>query len=218
VACWREDAEAADSLLRELKATDGDHHLVRADVAAPEQVAHLLTECGRWLGALDVLVHNAGLISHVPFGELPGAEWHRVVDSNLTAAFLLSQRALPLLHDGSSIVYIGSKVAALGIPLRAHYTAAKAGLGGLARSLAKELGPQGIRVNVVAPGVVDTADEARISPNDWAQMQKRLAQYRKRVPLGRLGRAEDVAHVVLFLASDLACFVTGQTVNVDGGM
>ncbi|WP_283133419.1 SDR family NAD(P)-dependent oxidoreductase [Rhizohabitans arisaemae] len=206
VTCARGDGEA---LARELKEIGGDHHVVKADMGDPEDVTRLVEECRTRLGSLDLVVHNAGVISHIPFPELPLAEWHRVVNTNLTGAYLLIQGTLPLLGAGSSIVLIGSRVATIGIPLRAHYTAAKAGLIGLTRSAAKELGPKGIRVNVIAPGPVET--EAETPP----EVRER---YQRMIPLGRLGQADEIAGPVLFLASDLSTFVTGETIHVDGGI
>lgn len=215
ITCYGKDVEAAADLERELKDIGGTHAVLQADVGSPEQVAQLAAECRTRLGGLQIVVHNAGVISHVPFQTLTGQEWGRVLDTNLTAAYHLTRETLPLLSEGSSIVFVGSKAAMVGIPLRAHYTAAKAGLVGLARSLAKELGPRGIRVNVVAPGIIDTVDPD--SAPDEA-LDQRLEEYRRRSPLGRLGRPEDVANVVIFLSSGLAAYITGETVNVDGGL
>ncbi|GGQ19468.1 SDR family NAD(P)-dependent oxidoreductase [Streptosporangium pseudovulgare] len=209
LTCYRNESEHVGTLERELKAIGGDHHVVRADVGSPEEIDRLIGECRTRLGRLDVVVNNAGVISHVPFADLPVEEWHRVVDTNLTAAYLVTQKALPLFGESASVVNVGSRVATVGIPLRAHYTAAKAGLAGLCRSLAKELGPRGIRVNVVAPGVIAT--EAELSPEV-------LARYRQMTAVRRLGRTEEIANTVLFLASDLAGYITGETVNVDGGI
>lgn len=160
-------------------------------------------------GRLDIVVNNAGAISHIPFAQLTLAEWHHIVDTDLTSTFLVTQRALPLLSAGGSVVNVGSKVATVGIPLRAHYTAAKAGLVGLTRSLAKEYGSKGLRFNIVAPGPVQTESE---TPEPIKE------RYRTMIPLGRLGTTGDIANVVLFLASSYAAFVTGETVNVDGGL
>ncbi|MDG4820754.1 3-oxoacyl-ACP reductase FabG [Asanoa sp. WMMD1127] len=209
ITCSRSGGEAAESLARELKETGGDHHVMKADVAQPDDIDRLVGEAETRFGGLDVIVHNAGVISHVPFGELPEDEWHRVIDTNLTAAYLIVRRALPLLDTGASVIHIGSKVAMVGVPLRAHYTAAKAGLIGLTRSMSKELGPRGIRVNVLAPGPVET---------ETAVPAEVVARYQKMIPLGRLGRAPEIANAVLFLASDLASFVNGETLNVDGGI
>lgn len=207
---YRADQEAADALARELKEIGGEHLLVKADLAHEAEIVRLVEEAGEFLGSLDALVSNAGAISHVPFEKLELAEWRRVLDVNLTAAYRLTREALPLLGPGSSVINIGSRSATVGIPLRAHYTAAKAGLIGLSRSLAKELGPRGIRVNVVAPGVIE-APEAPL-PEEIRQ------RYQGLTALGRLGRPEEVAGVVVFLASGFAGYVTGATIHVDGGI
>ncbi|MFC4587966.1 SDR family NAD(P)-dependent oxidoreductase [Sphaerisporangium corydalis] len=218
VTNYRSQDDAAESLAVELKETAGTHHILKADIGTAAAVTELVGEVKDRLGSLDIVVHNAGVITHVPFERLSDEGWGEVVDSNLTAAYRITQQALPLLGADASIIYIGSKVANVGVPMRAHYTAAKAGLVGLARSLSKELGPKGIRVNVVAPGIIDTSDPDRLSPEDYAAMQGRLADYRKRIPVGRLGRGDDIARAVLFLAGDGASFITGETLNVDGGM
>ncbi|MEQ4723356.1 SDR family NAD(P)-dependent oxidoreductase [Nonomuraea sp. B19D2] len=209
VTCYRTEGEAVTSLARELKETGGDHHLVRADVSNPADVENLVEQCRAAYGSLDVVVHNAGVISHVPFAELPLEEWQRVVTNNLGGPYLVTQRALPLLSEGASVIFVGSRVATVGIPLRAHYTATKAGLVGLTRSLAKELGPRQIRVNVVAPGPIQTEE-----PTPPAVLER----YQKMIPLGRLGDVADIAGVVAFLSSDLSRFVNGETINVDGGI
>ena len=215
VACCRTSGENVEALRRALKEIDGDHHVVTADVTDPDAVRALLAECGDRFGSLDVVVNNAGAISHVPVGELTLPEWHRVLEVNLTGPFLVVQNALPLLGEGSSIINVGSRAAAAGVPLRSHYTAAKAGVEGLTRSLARELGPRGIRVNTLAPGVVDTDEERKIPAAQRAEMARR---YGALTALGRVGLMDEIAAVVLFLASDLSRYVTGQTVNVDGGI
>ncbi|GAA2560819.1 SDR family NAD(P)-dependent oxidoreductase [Winogradskya consettensis] len=209
VTCYRSEGEHVESLARELKELPGEHHLVRADVSVPADIDRLIEECQVRLGGLDIVVNNAGVISHVPFDKLEAGEWARVLDTNLTAAYLVIQKSLPLFGDSASVINVGSRVATVGIPLRAHYTAAKAGLAGLTRSLCKELGPRGIRINVVAPGVIAT--EAELTPEI-------LAKYESMTALRRLGRTDEIAGAVLFLASDLSGYITGETINVDGGI
>nr|CAM34340.1 putative 3-oxoacyl-ACP reductase [Streptomyces tendae] len=215
VTCYRQDSDAVASLQEELKQTGGSHHVLRADLADSEQVAGLLGECAGRLGRLDVVVNNAGVISHVPYEKLPLDEWRRVLDTNLTAAHLVVQHALPLLSTGASVISISSKSSEVGIPLRAHYTATKAALRGLNRSLAKEFGPKGLRFNVLALGVIETEAVAAMSPEEAAGLRER---YGAKTALGRLGTPDEVAGAVLWLASDLATYVTGATIHVDGGI
>ncbi|UNO40776.1 3-oxoacyl-ACP reductase family protein [Streptomyces sp. MST-110588] len=209
LACYRGGGEHIDSLAVRLKETPGDHHLIQADVTDAEDVQRLLEEARTRFGGLDGLVNNAGVISHIPFEELPYEEWSRVLDTNLGAVFRLTQQALPLFGERASVVNIGSRAATVGIPLRGHYTAAKAGLIGLTRSLAKELGGRGVRVNVVAPGVIAT--EAELP-------QAVVDKYSGLTAVGRLGRTEEIAHAAAFLLSDLSSYITGETLHVDGGI
>jgi len=215
LTCYRQESEYVESLRRELKETGGDHHVVRADVGEIAEVDALLEEAKNRYGRLDGIVNNAGTITHIPFAELPADEWSRVIDTNLTASYRVIQQALPLLGAGGSIVNIGSRGAAAGIPLRAHYTAAKAAMIGLTRSLAKELGGKGIRVNVVAPGVIETEAFAAM-PAERAEGLR--STYSQKTALARLGTVEELAAPVLFLLSDLSAYVTGETINVDGGI
>src|SRR5712692_7480596 len=126
VVCYRAPGPAVDSLASQLKETGGDHHVVQADVTSAEDVDRLADECRARLGSLDVVVNNAGAISHIPVERLPLEEWHRVVNTSLTGAFTVIQKTLPLLGTGASIISIGSRAAHAGIPARSHYTAEKA--------------------------------------------------------------------------------------------
>lgn len=216
VTCYVHPSEYVASLEEELKETGGNHHVLRADLSRPEEIAGLLTRVRELHGdRLDLLVNNAGAISHVPYGDLSLDEWQRVIGTNLTGAHLVIQNALPLLGEGSSVVSIGSRAVDAGIPLRSHYTATKAALVGLNRSLAKEFGGRGIRFNVVALGVIET-ENFHAMPED----QKRLMseRYGAKTALGRLGVPEEVAGAILWLASDLSRYVTGNTIGVDGGI
>ncbi|MFG2986813.1 SDR family NAD(P)-dependent oxidoreductase [Streptomyces sp. NPDC048258] len=215
LTCYRQESEYVESLRRELKETGGDHHVIRADIGEIEEVDRLVEEAKNRYGRLDGIVNNAGTITHIPFAQLPVDEWSRVIDTNLTASYRVIQQALPLLGPGASVVNIGSRGAAAGIPLRAHYTAAKAAVIGLTRSLAKELGGKGIRVNVVAPGVIETEAFADM-PAERAEGLR--ATYSQKTALARLGTVEELAAPVLFLISDLSAYVTGETINVDGGI
>jgi 3-oxoacyl-[acyl-carrier protein] reductase len=214
VTCYRSDEDAATRLsadLAQLGQPDrGGHHVVRADITEPADLTRLVETCAERLGGLDAVVTNAGAITHVPFAKLTLDGWRKVIDTNLTATYALVRATLPLLGPGASVVALGSRSAMVGIPLRAHYTASKAGIVGLVRSLAKELGPREIRVNVVAPGVIAPEDE-ELSP----EIEQR---YKFLTALGRLGRGDEVAGAVMFLVSDLSSYLTGETMHVDGGI
>ncbi|MGB3442578.1 MAG: SDR family oxidoreductase [Actinophytocola sp.] len=215
ITCYRQDGELAGSLERELKEIGGQHAVVRADLTDSEQVTALLGECESRFGRLDLVVNNAAAISHIPYGELPIEEWRRVVDTNLTSVHLVIQGALPLLGAGSSVVSISSKSIEVGIPLRAHYTATKAALLGLNKSLAKEFGARGIRFNVLSLGMIYTEAFDAMPAKQREQMVER---YSGMISLGRLGSPDEVAGAVLWLAGDLSRYVTGAVVPVDGGI
>ncbi|WMX44574.1 SDR family NAD(P)-dependent oxidoreductase [Streptomyces roseicoloratus] len=216
VTCYQNESDHVTSLRQELKETGGDHHVLRADLSEPADIAALLDRVRALHGdRLDLLVNNAGAISHIPYAKLPLEEWQRIFATNVTGAHLVIQHALPLLGEGSSVVTVGSRAVEAGIPLRAHYTATKAALAGLNRSLAKEFGPQGIRFNILALGVIET-ENFHALPED----QKKLMteRYGAKTALGRLGTPDEVAGAVLWLASDLSRYVTGNTIGVDGGI
>lgn len=211
VTCHHTAGEDAESLGRELKECGETHQVVQADVTSGADVARLLGTCRELLGGLDVLVNNVGVDGQVMFAELAEQEWHRVVEHNVTAAYLVGRAALPVLADGASVVNIGSSVALRGRVGGVHYTASKAALIGFTRALSKELGPRGIRVNTVAPGLTETEPGAGLPPQVVARIVGMTA-------LGRIGRPADVAGAVLFLAGDTARYITGATLNVDGGI
>lgn len=215
VTCYRTESEHVDSLQRELKTIGGDHTVLRADVTDPEQVAGLVDECERRLGRLDIVVNNAGTISHVPYDELPLEEWHRVIATNLTSVHLVVQGTLRLLGPGSSVISIGSRSVEAGVRLRAHYTATKAALLGLNRSLAREFGDRGIRFNVLRLGVIETETLHDLPADERARL---VELYSAKSALGRIGLAAEAAAAVAWLGSDLSSFVTGAVIPVDGGM
>ncbi|MFC9931169.1 SDR family NAD(P)-dependent oxidoreductase [Streptomyces sp. NPDC127190] len=211
VVCSRTAGADADSLVRELKETGDGHLVVRADVTTGEGAAELAERVRESLGGLDALVNNVGVDGQVWFEELPEEEWHRVMDANVTSAYLVTQAALGLLADGASVVNVGSSVALRGRVRGVHYTASKAALIGLTRALCKELGPRGIRVNTVAPGLTETEPGAGLPPEAVTRIVGMTA-------LGRICRPEDVAGAVLFLAGDTSSYISGVTLNVDGGV
>jgi glucose 1-dehydrogenase/3-oxoacyl-[acyl-carrier protein] reductase len=211
VVSHAQESDAADSLRRELKETGGNHLVMIADATDPAALAALIEATGTHLGGLDIVVNNVGTINHVPYDKLSFEDWNSVLMTNLTATHLVTQGALPLLGDSGSVINVGSGAGVVGVPNRAHYTAAKTGLIGLTRSLCKELGGKGIRVNLVTPGVTET-DHAAGMPDNVRAM------YTNRIPLGRLGEPAEIANVVLFLASDASSYVNGANFAADGGI
>ncbi|MHC4235218.1 MAG: 3-oxoacyl-[acyl-carrier-protein] reductase [Planctomycetota bacterium] len=186
---------------------------VEADVTDPARVEAAVSEVEEQLGPIDVLVNNAGITRDGLLLRMSDADWTMVLDVNLKGAFNATKavaRRMMKRRTGR-IINIASVVGITGNRGQANYSASKAGLIGFTKSIAKELASRNVLVNAVAPGFIDTAMTQALSED----VRGALLQ---QVPLGRLGSAEDVANVVLFLSSDLAGYVTGQVVVVDGGM
>lgn len=188
-------------------------HVVTGDLADRAETDALFKAAEEALGGVDVLVNNAGVTRDQLAMRMKDEDWDAVLEVDLTAAFRLSRAALRgmLKRRHGRIVSIGSVVAAVGNPGQANYCAAKAGLEGMSRALAREVAPRGVTVNVVAPGFIETAMTQALPA---AQREALVGQ----VPAGRMGTGEDVAAAVAFLASDAAAYVTGQTIHVNGGM
>jgi 3-oxoacyl-[acyl-carrier protein] reductase len=211
VACYNRPSEAVDSLAEELGSFDNGSYVAQADVSDEPAVQKLVSEARERLGDIHVLVNNAGVVSHKTLEDLDLAEWRRVLDTNLTSMFLVTHYVAPAIPEGGSVINVTSAVAMRGMVGRTHYTASKTGIIGFTRSLCKELGPRGIRANAIAPGIIETDQAAGLTPEG-------RERYAKLAALDRLGQSEDISDVVLFLASDLSRFVSGQTINVDGGI
>jgi NAD(P)-dependent dehydrogenase (short-subunit alcohol dehydrogenase family) len=188
---------------------------VHADVAKRADVEPMIDRVWRELGPIDILVNNAGIETIVPFLELTDDQWTRLVDVNLRGAWLCSQvfcrRAIAEGRTGS-IVHIGSIQAAKVLPGRTHYAPAKLGLEALTRNMSAEVTPQGIRVNCVHPGLIDTPMTAWVMQN--AEI---LPQILAQISLARAGHPHEIGKVAAFFASDEASYLTGQSIFVDGG-
>jgi 3-oxoacyl-[acyl-carrier protein] reductase len=202
VAVTYHSSEAPDGLLG-----------VQCDVTDAEAVDRAFTEIEAANGPVEVLVSNAGITDDTLLLRMSEEAFTRVLDTNLTAAYRVAKRAAPKMLRARSgrMIFVSSVVGLLGSAGQVNYAASKAGLVGLARSIARELGSRGITANVIAPGFVDTAMTQVLSDERKAQI---LAQ----VPLGRYGAVEEIAGAVLFLASDAAAYITGAVLPVDGGV
>ncbi|WP_372617271.1 SDR family NAD(P)-dependent oxidoreductase [Falsiroseomonas sp.] len=181
-----------------------------ADIAAAGRLPHRAAEA---MGGLDILVANAGALLRKPLAETTDAEFARIHAVNLQAGFALAREAAGLMRGGGRIVFTSSVNQWMPNPGLVAYGSSKAGIGGLARQMALELAPAGITVNAVAPGTIET-DLNRGAREDPAWRERKLGL----IPAGRTGTPEDVAGAILFLCSDLAAYVTGTTIAVDGGL
>ncbi|MFT4120735.1 SDR family oxidoreductase [Bradyrhizobium sp.] len=183
------------------------------DIAATEAAIRTAAEK---FGKLDILFANAGIAGGTPLGSATLETFEKVIRTNLTGVFFTVQSALPYLNDNASIILNGSVISVLGIPGYSAYGAAKAGVRAMARIMASELSPRGIRVNVVAPGAIRTPiwGPATATPEAEKAFEKRIALS---TPLGRIGETDHVSRTVLFLASDDSAHVQGQEIFVDGG-
>jgi 3-oxoacyl-[acyl-carrier protein] reductase len=210
-ATYTSEGEAAASLIRELELGKNGSFAIQADVSDAQAVTGLVEQVRQQFGKIDIVVNNASIISHASLQELTLATWQHTLNTNLTSVYLVTQAVLDMVNPGGSIINVAACLAAVGMRGKAHYTAAKAGVIGLTRSLCKELGTKGIRVNVVAPGVIGSGEMGDLST-------EQRGRYAYLAALGRLGRPEEVATAILFLASDLSSFITGATIPIDGGV
>jgi len=190
--------------------------ILQADSANLKDLDGLITQLKAQAGRLDVLFVNAGVGEFRALEEASEAHWDRIMDVNLKGAFFLVQKALPLLGQGATVVFTTSVVDRKGFPGASAYSASKAGLAGLARALAVELAPRGIRVNSLAPGPIDTPIHGKLgmAPDALDAFRAGITQ---QIPLKRMGTDEEVAGVALFLASKDSAFMTGEEILVDGG-
>lgn len=188
-------------------------HAVRADLMKPESAARVVGEVEAALGPVDILVNNAGITRDNLILRMSEEDWDAVVDSNLKGTFLCTKAVarIMLKQKSGKIVNIASVMGIVGNAGQANYSASKAGIIALTKTTAKELGSRGITVNAVAPGFIQTVMTDAL-PDELREQMK------KQVPLARLGTADDVARVVLFLSTDDSAYVTGQVISVDGGL
>lgn len=210
---YRGRADAARAVAEQIRAEGGTAMGVQADLRDPDAIARLVAEVRAELGPVDILVNNASEQGTAAVTEMADIEWQRSLDLNLTAAFRLAQACLPhmLAQRWGRIINVSSQAAYTGSARHAHYAAAKAGLLGFTFSLAKEAGPHNVTANVVVPGRIETDMLA-------GQLAARADEWLRQTPLGRLGRPEEVAAAIAFLASEAASYITGAALQVGGGL
>ena len=208
----KSDMDGANAVVAEIKSKGGKAIALQADITDPAAAADMIARTVEAFGGIDILVNNAGVRPESPLEDLSWEEWRAVQGVILDGAFLCSKAALPLIEKSGhgAIINIGGLTAYTGAANRAHVVSAKAGLDGLTKALSVELGPRGITVNLVSPGLIDTVrGKSSAAVPDHHRKHKTL--------LGRRGRPEEVASMVRFLAGPKARYVTGQSIHVNGG-
>lgn len=208
--CRSEDK--ANALVAEIAENGGEAFAVKGDVAAEADVFRMADAVRARGNTVDVLIHNAGIANQGLFTDLPNEEWKRMMGVHLDGAYYVSRAFVPdmIRRHAGCVLFVSSMWGQTGASCEAAYSAAKAGLIGLSKALAKEWGPSGIRVNCVAPGVIDTDMCAGFN-------EETKTALRDETPLGRLGTPKEVADALFYLASDNASFITGQVLGVNGG-
>ena len=202
-----ESREKAEETLERVK----DGMILQADVSNDDEVKKMVETFVRRAGNIDIVVNNAGIYRRSHLHGIKPEQWDEVMNVNLKGCYNVCKYSIPHMSEGGKIIFISSQLAFKGSSHGADYAASKAGILGLMRSLALELADRKINVNAVAPGTIDTDIIASYTPE---QKEERATQ----IPLGRLGRPEDVADACLFLASELSDYITGETINVNGGL
>jgi NAD(P)-dependent dehydrogenase (short-subunit alcohol dehydrogenase family) len=203
------DEVALNSVVAEITSLGVKALAVKCDVSKKVEVDAMTGKVVAELGSLDVLVNNAGIYPFVPFKDMTEEQWDKVMTVNLKSNFLCSQAASKVLPNGGRIVSISSIASVVGFAGLVHYCASKGGVSAMARALALELAERKITVNAVAPGAIKTPGAAS---SEEQEKQTVMA-----IPLARMGQPEDIAGAVVFLASEQASYITGQTIIVDGG-
>lgn len=204
---YKSNHEAAKDVADKYGAT-----AICADISKAEGAQRAVSEAVSVLGGIDVLVNNAGISQIKLFDSISDDDWKNMIDNNLSSAFYIARSVVPYMISQKSgrIINIGSMWGKVGASCEVHYSASKAALRGMTMALAKEVGPSGITVNAVEPGVIRTDMNSSLD-------KEAIASLCEDTPLGRIGEPEDVANLVYFLASKEASFITGQIIGVDGG-
>ena len=198
---------------KEVEALGSEALPVKCDVSNPNDVNNMVKATIEKFSRIDILVNNAGIYPFKPFVEMTEQDWDKVLDINLKGTFNCTRAVVPKMIEQryGKIINISSIAGSVvGFPQLAHYSASKAGIVGFTRALALEIAPYGVNVNAIAPGPIET-------PGTKVLGKETLESFQKMIPLGRMGKPEDIASLVVFLASDDSSFITGQCIVCDGG-
>jgi len=215
VVNYASSKEGAERVVAAIERKGGKAIAVQADVARPADIQRLFAEARKAFGKLDILVNNAGVYEFEPIERVTPEHFHRMFDLNVLGLILASREAVQLFgKNGGSIINISSVASSLAPPTAAVYSATKAAVDAATKALASELGPRGIRVNSINPGMVETEGvrSAGLSEGDFRE--RTVAQ----TPLGRVGRPEDIAPLAVFLASPESAWITGESIRISGGL
>ena len=213
-ANWLDDHEAIQRIANEIQRLGRRTLPVKADMALIEDVRGMVSAAEQELGPIDILVNNAAVFPRVTFLDMSESDWDRVLAVNLKGACFCAQfvaKAMVAAGRPGVIINIASGAAFRSSPRGVHYVASKGGVVSMTRAMAMELAPYRIRVNAIAPGLTDTAQPR------YGSSEAELAEMARAIPLGRIAQPEDIARAAVFLASDSASFMTGQTIHVNGG-
>ena len=214
VISYNKQAESAESVAAEIRKLERRTLCLQADVSSRVSVQKMISRVLETFGRIDVLINNAGILQQKPFLEISDEDWGQILDVNLKGAFLCGQEVFPVMQSQKSgaIINMASFGGQLGGPLAVHYSASKAGVICLTKSLARIGAPYGILVNCIAPGLIDTEMTKDEICSDAGRDKI------KQIPFQRPGTVDEVARTAVFLASDDASYITGQTINVNGGI